>query len=99
MAASRPVAADCLRLKPQEIPLDHENSRFTFQRPFVATRGAMTTFGPETLFALLLKLQDRARQHAGLDYLQVFENLEQGGTDLWFIEDAVAVTALLPSEY
>jgi hypothetical protein len=33
-----------------------------------------------------------ARQHDGIDYLQVFENL-------WFIEDAEVVPALLPENY
>ena len=89
----------CLRLKPQEISWSHPESSCHFDRPFVSTQGALKEFGPAILVTLLQRLQVKAKRKGGLDYLQVFENLEKGGTDLWFIEDGVAVTALLPSEY
>ncbi len=84
--------------KNQEIPLDDPHSRFQFRKPFVSTRGALSTFGPELLFACLLELQAKAAQHSGLDYLQVIETPE-GMPNLWFIEDGQVVTALLPEEY
>ena len=85
-------------LKDQEIPLDDPQSRFRFQKPFVSTKGALSTFGPEFLFACLLELQAKAAEHDGLDYLQVFETPEEL-PNLWFIEDGQVVTALLPEEY
>lgn len=91
-----------LRLKMQEIPYDHPDSRWMFDKNFVSTRAAYHIFGPELLFAGLLRLQALASQHEGLDYLQVFKNLcklEHDGKDLWFIEDGQVVTALLPEDY
>ncbi len=99
MALPRPPRVECFRLRPQEISLEDPHSRFMFQLQFVATRGVLDTFGIEVLLVLLDKLQAKARKHSGIDYLQVFENLEKGGTNLWFIEDGTVVTALLPSEY
>lgn len=48
----------------------------------------------------LLVLHEKARQHHGLDYLQVFEDPAKP-EPLWFIEDGDGreITALLPSEY
>jgi hypothetical protein len=45
-------------------------------------------------------LQAKARQHNGIDYLQVFEDASKP-EPLWFIEDDVggAITVLLPSDY
>jgi len=99
MAQPSLASVDCFYLRPQEIPLDHPHSRFMFRLHFVATRGAFDAFGIEVLLTLLAKLQAKARKHGGIDYLQVYENLLQGGTNLWFIEDGTVVTALLPSEY
>lgn len=99
---SRPAVPCHLRLKPQEIPYDDPHSRFMFDKNFVATRNAFHLFGPEVLFACLLRIQAEAERHHGLDYLQIFANLEKichDGKDLWFIEDGVAVTALLPEDY
>ena len=96
------IRADCLHLKEQEIPYDHPHSSFMFTKQFVATQNAFHTFGIEVLLAGLLRLQAEARKHDGLDYLQVFKNLckaDFDGKDLWFIEDDVAVTALLPEDY
>ena len=87
-----------LGLKAQEIPLDDPHSRFLFRKPFVATQGAVQTFGAPVLAVCLLELQQLAATHRGLDYLQVFETPE-GLPNLWFIEDGQVVTALLPSEY
>lgn len=93
-----PSGDDSFGLKDQEIPLDDPRSRHRFRKPFVSTAGALSTFGPELLFACLLEIQAKADQHGGLDYLQVFETPE-GIPNLWFIEDGQVVTALLPQEY
>jgi hypothetical protein len=85
-------------LKDQEIPLDDPHSRFRFRKPFVSTRGALSTFGPELLLVCLLELQAKAEENDGLDYLQVFETPE-AMPNLWFIEDGQVVTALLPQDY
>lgn len=97
MTAS-PSGDASFRLKDQEIPLDDPRSRHRFRKPFVSTKGALDTFGPELLLACPLEIQAKAEQHSGLDYLQVFETPE-GAPNLWFIEDGEAVTALLPDEY
>lgn len=86
--------------KVQEIPLDHRDSRFFFTKRLVATRAAFDTFGPELILDRYLFLQEQARRCNGLDYLQVFEDhANPEGPKLWFIEDGVVVTALLPSDY
>ena len=93
-----------LTLKPQEIPLDDPDSCNMFRpsgnKPFLATPAAIAAFGHEAIVACLTELQQQARHHQGLDYLQVFE---VAGSDdrLWFIEDGQggAITALLPSDY
>ena len=98
----RPAVPCHLRLKPQEIPYDDPHSRFMFDKNFVATRAAFHVFGPEILFACLLRIQAEAERRQGADYLQIFENLsklDHDGKNLWFIEDGVAVTALLPEDY
>ena len=91
-----------LQLKEQEIPYDDPHSRFMFEKQFVSTTNALHTFGPSVLFACLLRVQAKAKKKRGLDYLQVFKNLcklEYDGKDLWYIEDGVVVTALLPEDY
>ena len=93
-----------LVLKAQEIPLDDPRSSCMFRpspaKPFLATPAALDAFGRERIVAALHALQEKARQHEGLDYLQVFENAESKER-LWFIEDGPggAITALLPSDY
>jgi hypothetical protein len=93
-----------LTLKPQEIRLDDPRSCCMFrpspEKPFVATRAAMDTYGPDVILEGITLLQLNARRHHGLDYLQVFEDKETGSA-LWFIEDGEggAITALLPSDY
>ena len=93
-----------IRLKPQEIPLDHPDSIYKFQpdaeKPLLATPAAIETYRLETILACLNLLQQKAIEHGGLDYLQVFED-ESTSTDLWFIEDrnGGAITSLLPSDY
>ena len=103
MSTERPPSVPaCLRLKQQEIPYDAQHSRFMFEKNFVSTQNAYRLFGPEILFACLLRIQAEGRKHRGLDYLQVFENLcklEHDGKNLWFIEDGQVVTALLPEDY
>ena len=93
-----------LTLKPQEIPLDDPQSNNMFvplpNKPFLATPAALEAFGMVAITQCLTSLQEKAREHKGLDYLQVFEdpNTQQR---LWFIEDGEggAITALLPSDY
>ena len=45
-------------------------------------------------------LLQKAEEHNGIDYLQVFES-DGHDENLWFIEDgpAGAITALLPGDY
>jgi hypothetical protein len=52
-----------------------------------------------TVFVRLAVLQQKAVEHDGIDYLQVFESAD--GDRLWIIEDGPggAITALLPDEY
>lgn len=91
-------------LKPQEIPLDHPDSRWLFEpssaKPFVATPAALEAYGRDTVIACLAHLRGLAKTHSGLDYLQVFIDPEKAEA-LWFIEDGDggAITALLPSDY
>jgi hypothetical protein len=91
-----------LRLKPQEIPLDHPNSKFYFDtQPYVATPNALSIYGEGVIAGCLIYLQRQARQYKGLDYLQVFEDVEGRRVPLWFIDDGDggATTALLPDDY
>ena len=91
-----------MRLKPQEIPLDDSRSKYHFDtQPLVATRNALDTYGIEMIGSCLFYLQEQARQYKGLDYLQVFEDLESRRPNLWFIDDGEggATTALLPEDY
>ena len=69
-------------------------------KPFVATPDAIAMYQHETILACLLILQAKAREHGGLDYLQVFEASDKP-EHLWMIEDGPggAITALLPSNY
>ena len=92
------------QLKPQEIAFDDQQSICMFLpgplKPFVATPAALELFGEPTIAACLVELQELARVHDGIDYLQVF--IEPGKSEaLWFIEDGDggAITALLPSDY
>ena len=93
-----------LSLRPQEIPVADKRSQYMFEpsddKPFVATRAAVDTFGTEPIIAGLRELQGKARQEDGLGYLQVFD-VEGYDEALWFIEDGPggAITALLPSDY
>jgi len=90
-----------LQLRQQETPYGAETSRHMFQRPLVATDGALRTFEWGIIYNAYLELQQLARDQRGLDYVQVFvtDLLSWDGPRLWFVEDALAVTALLPSEY
>lgn len=91
-------------LKPQEIALDHRDSRYRFQpsasKPFVATPAALDLYGLETILTCLAYLQRQAQLYQGLDYLQVFEDATKA-EQLWFMEDdeGGAITALLPSDH
>jgi hypothetical protein len=69
-------------------------------KPLLATPGAIERFGHETIVACLRVLQQKATEHDGIDYLQVFESPD-GSERLWIIEDGDggAITALLPEEY
>ena len=91
-------------LKVQEISHDspESNNHFTpsAEKPFVATPDAIERYGQETILACLRVLQNEAKRHDGLDYLQVFDDPDKPEA-LWFIEDGTggAITALLPSNY
>jgi len=86
--------------KAQEISLEHRDSRFLFTKNLVATPAALAAFGPLLIADRYLFLQEQARRCNGLDYLQVFEDhANPDGPNLWFIEDWIVVTALLPSDY
>lgn len=93
-----------ITLKPQEIPFDDPDSCYMFMptatKPFGATPAALQLYGRATIVLCLLHLQRTAREHGGLDYLQVFTDPDQPEA-LWFIEDGVggAITALLPSDH
>lgn len=52
------------------------------------------------IFPCLTILQRLAKEHEGIDYLQVFTDSSKP-EPLWFIEDGDggAITALLPSDY
>ena len=90
-------------LKPQEIPLDHPDSNNMFRpgpdKPFVATPAAIEAYSHETIIACLQVLREKADEHSGLDYLQVFQS--KSGSNLWFLEDGPggAISAILPSDY
>ncbi|MCC7421867.1 MAG: hypothetical protein IT428_16440 [Planctomycetaceae bacterium] len=91
-------------LKEQEIPLDHPDSTCMFRpgpdKPFVATPAAIELYSAEVILACFRVLRQRADEHQGLDYLQVFEDASKP-EGLWFIEDGDggAITALLSSDY
>jgi hypothetical protein len=91
-------------LREQPLPLDDPRSTYMFapgaNKPLVATRAAIETYGRETILACLAILRSNADRHHGLDYAQVFES-DEHGENLWFIEDGPdgAITALLPSDY
>lgn len=94
------------RLKMQEIPYDAEASVCRFvpseEKPLVYTSGAGIMYGPHVIRACQVILQRLAKEHEGLDYLQVFEDQTGFKSEpLWFIEDGDggAITALLPSNY
>jgi len=93
------------KLKDQEIPLDDPASnnffRPTAEKPFLATPAAIQMYTREVIIACLMKLQELAEDHEGLDYLQVFEADDDHPENLWFIEDGPggAITAILPSDY
>ncbi len=92
------------RLKEQEIPFDDPDSNNTFrptpEKPFVVTPAAIDLYSQEVIVACWAVLREAAKKHAGLDYLQVFEDPDKPES-LWFIEDQAggAITALLPSDY
>ena len=94
-------------LKSQEIPLDHPDSNNMFaprpDMPFLAAAAAaaaISMYSQEVVIACWRILREKADEHQGLDYLQVFEDDTQS-ENLWFIEDGPggAITALLPSDY
>lgn len=98
--STRPRHSPDLVQRAQEIPFDHRDSRFFFTKNLVATPAAIAAFGAVLIADRFLFLQEQARRCNGLDYLQVFEDhANPDGPNLWFIEDGVVVTALLPSDY
>ena len=94
-----------LQLQQQEIFLDDPESDRMFDfgtdLSFVATPGAIETFGQETILACIRLLQQKAQEYDGIDYLQVFQFPDDVELRLWFIQDRVSgvITALLPEEH
>ncbi len=88
--------------RPQEIPLDNDRSKYNFQlcgdKTVLTTASLERELGGVIGLQCLLRLQMFAKLHQGLDYLQVFQ-VEDANENLWVIEDGVAITALLPSDY
>lgn len=70
------------------------------EKPLVATPAVIELYSHEVILACWRILAQKAEEHAGLDYLQVFES-EDCEENLWFIEDGPggAITALLPSDH
>jgi hypothetical protein len=93
-----------LVLQPQEPAYDDAESCHMFLTdivvsPLYVTIGVKRKFDMATVTTCLYQLQHLARQHKGLDFLQVFEDPDDANNVLWFIEDAPGVvTALLPEE-
>jgi hypothetical protein len=91
-------------LKQQEIPLDDPESVNMFrpgpEKPLVATPAAIGLYSHEVIVECWKLLRQKADEHGGLDYLQVFED-ETKPEDLWFMEDGEGgtITALLPSDH
>ena len=76
--------------------------RPSLNKPFVATPDCIEMYTRETIVQCLAVLQQKAQEHQGLDYLQVFEGESiDMPENLWYIEDSDggAITALLPSNY
>lgn len=69
-------------------------------KPLVATPAAVQLYSHEVIMACWSVLRQKADEHRGLDYVQVFQS-EDHAESLWFIEDGPggAITALLPSDY
>ncbi|MDD5305904.1 MAG: hypothetical protein PHU25_01150, partial [Deltaproteobacteria bacterium] len=90
-----------LTWQPQERPFDHPDSCCRFRldgsKPVVATRNATVEFTRELILSVLDLLQREAEAHDGLDYLQIFKDVQ--GKRLWVIENDEAITALLPEDY
>ena len=90
--------------KDQEISIDHPDSCNMFRpgpdKPLVATPAAIEMYTHGVVLACWNILRQKADDHGGLDYLQVFEDATKP-ENLWFIEDGSggAITALLPSDY
>jgi len=86
-------------LKPQEIPFDHPDSKWQFNpltKQLVATPAAISLY-QDSIRQAIDHLRILADEKGGLDYLQVFES--DRDENLWVIEDEIAITALLPSDY
>jgi hypothetical protein len=82
------------RLRPQEIPLDypaHLNNMFQLgsDKPFVATCAAIGLYSNVVIIRCWQVLLQKANEHNGLDYIQVFED-ECRSEDLWFIEEGAS---------
>jgi hypothetical protein len=90
-------------LKAQEVAFDDPRSSCFFQptpeKPVLATPDALAAYG-DAVWPCLRVLQRLAKEHQGIDYLQVFTDPTKP-EPLWFVEDGDkgAITAILPSEY
>jgi len=87
----QPVGKKTIKLLPQE-----KEGIYKFNGRFVATKAALSKFGPEIIVMAHIMLCKKVKEKDGLDYLQVF-NID--GEKLWFIDDVSHVTALLPEDY
>jgi len=90
-----------LKWKMQEPPFDHPDSCNYFKsdgsKSVVATKTATEEFTEKEISTSFFFLQKMAKEHNGLDHLQIFE--DKNGRRLWFIEDGQAITAMLPEDY
>ena len=66
-------------------------------KQLVATPAALAMY-PEAIGRCLAQLQELAAKKNGLDYFQVFDDPDKPES-LWFMEDDLAITALLPSDH
>ncbi|MGD0784341.1 MAG: hypothetical protein ABR969_00805 [Sedimentisphaerales bacterium] len=73
-----------------------KEGKYAFDGQFVVTGNAIDKFGHEVIAAACIILLKKVKEKGGLDYLQVFEI---DGEKLWFIDDVLHVTCLLPEDY
>jgi hypothetical protein len=87
----QPINKKTIRLLPQE-----KEGQYQFSGRFVSTHSVIEKFGKAVIIATHITPLKEVKRKGGLDYLQVFEI---DGDKLWFIDDVMHVTCLLPSDY